>query len=91
MAFFRVALVALARAAARATPAAARRAVSYDLSSLRGRHLQSGFDLTADETRGLVRLASALKAKLRGTGVRYQPLVRAPRAAFATAGGAGAR
>ena len=74
-------MAALVRLAARARAAAAvprgARGASHDLSSLRGRHLESGFSLTADETRGLVRLASALKAKLRGTDVRYQPLVRA--------------
>jgi ornithine carbamoyltransferase len=54
---------------------AARRALSIDASSLRGRHLDSLLSLSAAELRATLDIARALKARLRAAPASYRPLV----------------
>ena len=60
-------------------PSSLRRALStsIDASSMLGRDLDTMFSFTGDEQRTLLRLAAALKARLRDPHAKpYQPLVR---------------
>ena len=51
------------------------RALSIDASSLRGRHLDSLFSLSAAELRAALNIARALKARLLKAPASYRPLV----------------
>ncbi len=46
-----------------------------DVSSVRGRHIDSLFSFSADEITALLDMSAALKGALRRTGLVYQPLV----------------
>lgn len=55
------------------------RALSIDASGMQYRDLDTMFSFTGDEQRTLLRMSSALKARLRGPDSKpYLPLVRRP-------------
>jgi hypothetical protein len=51
------------------------RTVSIDLSTLRGKHLNTLGELTANEIGGLLTLAGLLRATFQDKSLVYQPLV----------------
>jgi len=67
-------LSSLRRLAGARAPRAAR-ALSIDASSLRGRHLDSLFSLSAAELRALLDISRALKARLTRAPASFRPLV----------------
>jgi hypothetical protein len=74
---FRRAVAAASRSAQTAAAAPTpRRFASIDVSTFRGRHLETMFSLSPSEMDGLLKIAAGLKATMRGPNARvYQPLV----------------